>query len=122
MSIELKIKSKHLGKEAQIIRFEERKLKKQAKWLREHQKDDTVVMQDWFSLNDHRRTDVRYENRATFLARAYIKGKPYNTVESKRHNEWVFQCKITPRIVAMVNKYSNNRVDGSTILAWANLD
>jgi hypothetical protein len=37
MSIELKIKSKHLSVEAKIIRFEEHKLTKQIKWLKEHQ-------------------------------------------------------------------------------------
>ena len=37
MSIELKIKSKHLGEEARVIRHEEQKLKKQAAWLRDKQ-------------------------------------------------------------------------------------
>ena len=32
MSIELKIKSKHLGEEARVIRHEEQKLKKQSAW------------------------------------------------------------------------------------------
>jgi len=32
MSIELKIKSKHLSLEAKVIKFEEAKLKKQIRW------------------------------------------------------------------------------------------
>ena len=93
MSIELKIKSKHLSVEAKIIRFEEHKLTKQIKWLKEHQQ--TYETQFWkrHSLNQHRKVDVRNENRATFLARAFIAGKPYSSVEQKRnppHNGRIF--------------------------------
>ena len=37
MSVELKIKSKHLSEEARIIRFEERKFRKQVDWLKGRQ-------------------------------------------------------------------------------------
>lgn len=117
MSIELKIKSKHLGVEAQIIRFEERKLKQQLRWFIEDHRatganDEPKLHQfkpfNMFnSLNRHRRWDVRNENRATFLARAYIAGKSYKSVESRRkeENEYTFYSYIIPRIVAMVAKY-----------------
>ena len=75
-------------------------------------------------MNHHRRWDVRNENRATFLARAYLQGKFYSTVEQKRkpENEYKFQVYIVPRIVAMVNKYGpkNREVNSKMILAWAN--
>jgi len=117
MSIELKIKSKHLGVEAQIIRFEERKLKQQLRWFIEDHKatgaNDNPKLYEFKpfnmfnSLNRHRRWDVRNENRATFIARAYIAGKPYKAIEQHRklENEYTFYSYILPRVVAMVAKY-----------------
>lgn len=117
MSIELKIKSKHLGVEAQIIRFEERKLKKQVRWFIDDHKatgaNDEVKLHNftpfnqYTSLNRHRRWDVRNENRATFLARAYLAGKSYASIEQKRkpENEYNFYVYILPRVTAMVAKY-----------------
>lgn len=115
MSVELKIKSKHLSEEARIIRFEEHKLKKRVDYNKrkhkeaghndsyEHWKD--IDHNKWSSLNHHRRWDVRNENRATFLARAYIAGIPYNLVEQKRKDEMLFVYCILPRVFSMVVKY-----------------
>ena len=108
MSIELKIKSKHLSLEAQVIRFEEKKLKKQIEWCKNRQ-DDTDLRNTWQSLNTHRRWDVRNENRATYLARAFIQGRPYTDVEKKRNDLGVFNCYIVPRVVSMVIKYKLKR-------------
>lgn len=115
MSVELKIKSKHLSEEARIIRFEERKVFKQYEWAkRQHyatgSNDEYPYWKDqawntWHSLNQHRRWDVRNENRATFLARAYLTGKDYKTVEHKCNDLAVLRCWIFPRLCEMVNKY-----------------
>jgi len=120
MCIELKIKSKHLSLESKVIRFEERKLQKQIKWLYENdttrESDSYSVMSksDYWktvwklgSLTDHRKRVVGNENRATFLARAYIEGVPYNKVETKRKDEkhYEFNCKVLPRVLDMVKKY-----------------
>lgn len=122
MSVELKIKSKHLSAEAQIIRFEERKLKKQLRWFIEDHKSTGAndgpslhsfkPFQMLNSLSQHRRWDVRNENRATFLARAYIAGKPYASVEQLRkpENEFKFNTYVLPRVVAMVAKYGASRL------------
>lgn len=121
MSIELKVKSKHLGVEATIIRHEEHKLKKQIAWAKENGKSEETNLRDqWSSLNSHRRWDVRNENRATFLARAYIAGKPYKQVEQKREisKEDVFQNKILPRVLALVKKYDNANLALVHIQAW----
>lgn len=117
MSVELKVKSKHLSEEAHIIRFEEHKQLKQYEWAkRKHyasgSNDEYKYWNDnawktWHSLNQHRRWDVRNENRATFLARAYIAGKPYSTVEFKRNDEALFLNVIVPRVVSMVAKYGS---------------
>ena len=117
MSIELKIKSKHLSEEARIIRLEENKLLKRVQYRRrkhyeaghneEYKCYDDRDHRSYTSLNIHRRWDVHNESRATYLARAYIAGVPYNQVEHKRkpENEFAFQTYILPRVSAMVVKY-----------------
>jgi len=114
MSIELKIKSKHLSEEARIIRFEENKIKRHSRNVRSRQGQATAdeILQTFHSLNNHRRWDVRNENRATFLARAYIAGIPYNQVEQKRkeENEYTFQTRILPRVASMVSKYGDKKI------------
>jgi hypothetical protein len=120
MSVELKVKSKHLSEEARIIRFEERKQLKQFEWAkRKHYATGSndaypyyndKAWRNYYNLNGHRRWDVRNENRATFLARAYIAGKAYNTVEFKRKDDGMFQTLIVPRIVNMVAKYGDNKM------------
>lgn len=125
MSLELKIKSKHLTEEAKIIRFEENKLRRQVRYLHEAQRevDAYAAFYKWQSLNSHRRQDVRVENRATFLARAYLAGKDYSEVEQKRSPdmEYDFQSRVIPRIVAMINKYGSTAVDAPTLKKWATL-
>lgn len=124
MSVELKVKSKHLSVEAQIIRFEERKLKRQAEYLRKRQAVDKAfaATNKFISLNQHRRWDVRNENRATFLARAYLAGKAYREVEQKRkrENEYTFSWHVTNRAVTMINKYGKRTIDRQAFLDWAN--
>jgi hypothetical protein len=117
MSVELKVKSKHLSEEARIIKFEERKQLKQYQWAQDQWRAtgnndmfprwDDKAFNAYHSLNHHRKWDVRNENRATFLARAYIAGVPYETVEQKRKpdNERTFNLMVLPRVCAMVAKY-----------------
>lgn len=120
MSIELKVKSKHLSVEARIIRHEEVKLKRQIEWKKQNEQDQTVQRDQWSSLNEHRRWDVRNENRATFLARAYIAEKAYKKVEQKRkpEREYMFRTSILPRVLSLVKKYSNPNIDIKHITAW----
>jgi hypothetical protein len=108
MSVELKIKSKHLSEEARIIRFEERKLR-----------GKETPPPIWFSIRQHRKWDVRNENRATFLARAYLAGKPYASVEKKVKSEGKRDFYIIPRLVAMINKYSGKPpISNHAIKIW----
>ena len=124
MSLELKIKSKHLSEEARIIRFEERKLKRQIKWAKLRQLVCDPERSAWASINHHRRWNVRNENRATFLARAYIDGRSYKEIEQTRkpENEFKFKQFIIPRIISMVNKNSGKNVTELDILTWSKLD
>jgi hypothetical protein len=115
MSIKLKIKSKHLSEEARIIRFEERKLLKSIRYRRNKFKEaghnveyDNSMNNDYntyASISHHRKWDVRNEQRATFLARAYIEGIPYNKIEQKRKDEYKFKTHIIPRICSMILRY-----------------
>lgn len=110
MSIELKIKSKHLALEPAIIRREEKKLLKQARSGRCN--DTDAVYRKYESLHNHRKWNVRNEARATELARAFILGKPYKLVEQKRkpENETKFFVYILPRIFEMAAKYGSKRI------------
>jgi hypothetical protein len=121
MCIELKIKAKHLALEPSIIRNEERKLKKQIKYA---QGADYQLINKLDSLSHHRRWDVRNEARATQLARAYLDGKSYSSVEKKRRDESVFNYYIIPRIITMVKKYGTlvqRQVDRDAIQEWAKI-
>ena len=121
MSVELKIKSKHLALEPAIIRKEEKKILQR---IRSGYCNDTAeATRKYESLHIHRKWNVRNEARATELARAFIAGKPYLSVEQKRkeENEYKFLVYIVPRIVAMVNKYGKDSVDNDKIRAWSKL-
>ncbi len=118
MSIQLKIKSKHLSLEAGVIRFEERKLLEQLKWLRNKQQPTGSLEYTYYSISNHRKLDVRRENRATFLARAYIAGKPYKTVEQSVKDTAVLEYYIIPRVVAMVQRYHDRKTTAETIKEW----
>lgn len=120
MSIELKIKAKHLALEPAIIRKEEQKLKKQFRWFKQkHQITDVSLWTIYdkhpelyklhskrYSLENHRKTVVRNASRATHLARAYIAGMLYSRVEKKREDEMLFKHVILPEVFRMVAKYS----------------
>lgn len=121
MSIELKIKSKHLALEPAIIRKEENKLKKRIEHYKMyHQiscdgtfayyKEHPDLYQLWSkrgSLISHRTREVRNEARATYLARAFIKGIPYKVVEAKTVEMPVHS--VMQSLIRMVMKYGKIR-------------
>jgi hypothetical protein len=120
MSIELKIKSKHLALEPAIIRKEEQKLLKQIKNYKQYHQvtineffvsykehpDLTKLESKYSSLVSHRRTNVRDEARATYLARAYIKGMPYKIVENAKQK---LPVPVMESLIRMVMKYGTVR-------------
>lgn len=127
MSIELKIKDKHLAEEARIIKHEERKLLKRSRTLRAQEhfvSNDEPLKQKMADrrrkaeagfnhLRHHRIEVVRKECRATHLARAFLKGLPATSVEAKAHEDPQFV-----RIMTMVNKYGPGKYSVSEIMAW----
>ena len=122
MSVELKIKAKHLALEPQIIRIEEEKLKKR---MKNHRSDDKMssIELEWklHSLTNHRKINVRNEARATQLARGYLAGKPYSRYERNVKDKIILTLYIVPRILAMVTRYGKGeqrKATTETIVAW----
>ena len=123
MCIELKIKSKHLALEPKVIRHEEQKIKGQIKYSKG---SDKSLINKLDSLVTHRRWNVRNESRATELARAYLAGKQYSSIEQHRkpENEHTFLYMIIPRVVSMVSKYGKReqrKITRETIQEWSKL-
>lgn len=118
MSIELKIKAKHLALEPNIIRVEEKKLKKQIRYNKNKGGDTAELIKTLESLSLHRRWNVRNEARATYLARAYLTGKAYKSVEIKCNDYNFLQIFILPRIHAMVVKYGDRNTTKQQIWDW----
>jgi hypothetical protein len=120
MSIELKIKSKHLGLEAKVIKHEEAKLKSQIRWHAKAQSPNHKLEWKLNSITNHRKWDVRNENRSTFLARAFVAGVPYKTVEHKVKDYAKLKVYILPRVLSMVKKYHSYKLEMPDIEAWIN--
>jgi hypothetical protein len=124
MSIELKIKEKHLALEPGIIRAEELKLQEQINYLKSKGKEIGDLGYKLGRLSEHRKNEVRNEARATHLARIFLAGKPYKYAEQKRREdkEWIFQNLIIPRITAMAKKYGGRTymaIEDKAIKEWA---
>lgn len=113
--LELKIKNKHLAEEARIIKFEEKKLLKRVDYKRkkhvatgandpyEQYKDPN--WNQYCKIRNHRNWEVRFEQRATFLTRAFLKGIPYKAVERTVHDKSLFSIFVKPKIYRMAAKY-----------------
>lgn len=138
MSVQLKIKSKHLALEPNIIRKEERILLNRMKkspcfglnyWDHRHNFDSITKQKygnleyRYNSLFSHRVQDVRREARATFLARAFLKGKPYISVE-RNVRDLQLQKQILKRAAKIAEKYRNRvthqeKFTEEDLLNWA---
>ena len=90
-SIKLKVKALSLAEEARIIRRLEK------------------GCEDKYGFNpiyDHRIKNVRYEARATNLARAFLSGKAYKRAERSRKPEKEYNFNyIKKRLIKIVSNY-----------------
>lgn len=100
MSLELLIKSRTLAAEARIIRQNEVRLKRLSRKLNSSRASDKREL-----LYRHRIDVVRPEARATHLARAFIKGRPYHTVEKPKRP---LPERIADKVASMVSRYDPN--------------
>lgn len=120
MSYELKIKAKSLAAEARIIREEEIKLKRKARYARERQNTKAAnhYERQRIALYDHRIDIVRWECRATHLARAFMKGYAYQDIErNARIDPWT-KGKLIGRVQKLLNKYHNKALTAEDVTAW----
>lgn len=108
MSVQLKIKSKHLATEPAIIKHE----------IKRNGQNQSLAN----NLRQHLVDVVRPESRATHLARAFIAGRDYGEVERSRKidNEYAFWFTVIPRVLKMVNKYHDRTVARKDIENWIN--
>lgn len=118
MSIELKIKTKHLSAEAAIIRREENKLKKSLAWAKANEKaeEEAKLRGQIHSLHHHRTTTVRSHARSAHLAHSYMRGRTYRQIENDK-------TRTQPNwkaIARMIFKYSteDERVCKQQFAAW----
>jgi hypothetical protein len=109
----LKVKHKSLADEAKVIRKEENKLYRSTKWLRTRQEMEAAdeLRNARMELRDHRKAVVGFEARATYLALAYLKGKPMEYVEKNfkgRGNAFYYHwADLMNRVAQIVAKYEN---------------
>jgi len=120
MSIELKIKAKSLAVEAQIIRREELKLKRTANWYTEHQQaeEGAACARKRQDLYEHRIGIVRRESRATQLARSFIKGHAYCTIERNTRLDPYTRGKLIGRVHKLLMKYHDKTITADAVTEW----
>jgi hypothetical protein len=100
----LKIKIKYMANEAQIIRFEENKTKKEYRYLSAKQgREDEYqrALKEFWDMRHHRTFDLRRESRSTLVAYGFIRGKSYANVENAGIDNPPDWCKV----LGMVTKY-----------------
>jgi len=112
MSIELKIKAKSLAVEARYIRKEEVKQRNYGRYLLRSQQPAQVPYHKFHKLREHR-LEIRAMSRATGLARAFIKGTPYVTVEKPKRGG-----PDKPSILRMVKRYGDAEVKMQAVTDW----
>lgn len=84
--IYLKVKIKSLADEARIIRKEERKALKNAKYYLNKQGHEDACNEAYslyHGLNAHRCFNVRSESRAALIAYAFLRGQPFSVLNEK---------------------------------------
>jgi len=123
----LKVKIKSLAAEARIIRKEEHKAKAHYRYLKNkqgHEDQYNRAQSTWYGLQQHRKIDVRQEARASLLAYAFIRNKPFVFAEPNTDrfaNDGSFKYELaclTGRIAKMATKYGDKKVESEDIKKW----
>lgn len=116
MSIKLKIKANTLAAEARIIRKNEKRLRKFNQLHMAQKRNYHWADSARESLYRHRIDVVRPEARATHLARAYLKGSAYRSVEQSTRQP--VADALIDKINAMVRKYGPGDCGPEDIQKW----
>jgi len=120
----LKIKIKYMAYEAQIIRFEEHKTKKEYRWLSDKQGREAEyqrVLQEFWDMRKHRTVDLRDESRSTLVAYGFIRGKSYANVE----NAGLDNPPSWGKVLGMITKYGTikDRLEATkAVKKWTGYD
>ena len=102
--IYLKVKLKSLAEEAKIIRKEESKAY-----------GDLL-----YSLKAHRKHEVRFEARATQIAYAFLRGKPYRQVEPHTpYTSGYYSTQLWARVKKMIEKYGDSHSKPINFVEWS---
>lgn len=80
--VELKIKRMTLTAESRLIRAEEQRWLRRGRQAKNYNYDPEPAYGQYNRLRSHRALVVREYARVLHLAHAYLKGRPYNQVES----------------------------------------
>jgi hypothetical protein len=119
----LRVRNKELAQEARFIRHEEKRIKSRQKIMfsryytaggeYSHDADldfDSKSAEFW-ELRKHRTWDVRNHARAGLLAYAFLRGKPYRSVERKTYDsEWKLE-RIKKEVKRLVAKFGKENFD-----------
>jgi hypothetical protein len=97
----LRVRVKELGKEATFIRHEENKIKGKQKIT------DDPLSQEFWKLRSHRTNEVRNAARAAQLAYAFLRGKPYRSVERKSLTPDYLMFRIKDEVKRLVAKFGS---------------
>ena len=115
MSVELKIKAKSLAIEARYIRKEELKQRNYGRFMLRTQKPGSEApYRTYEGLRAHR-MELRSFSRSTGLARAFLKGTPYATVEKPVRPEKKLDM---PGILSMVKRFGAPDTKMEDIEKW----
>ncbi len=114
----LKIKLKSLADESRIIKREERKALTHGRWGRSHEEPN--IMNEGYrtyqSLYRHRKDGVGSESRATLIAYAFIRNRPFP--EPTKPEYWRYIA--IARAMNIANRYVPERKP--EFEGWAKLD
>ena len=115
----MKVKIKSLAAEARIIRHDERKALAHGRAAAKLQLSSESYdgYHTYSSLREHRISVVRTEARASVLAYAFIRGRPYRSVEPSCHEQprWPLVQSIIQRFSTML---SGTKVLHPDLVAW----
>lgn len=107
----LNVKQKSLAVESRIIKHDGKKYQRQG---------NTYIA---YELFEHLTTVVKPEARATQLAIAFMKGKPYSSVEQKRkpEKEAYFTYYTLSALLRILKKYHNKDITLNEVREWCKL-
>jgi len=106
----LKVKVLSLTAEAQIIKAQERKFKRKAAKTNANNTNCRDIL---FGLANHRKYDVRQEQRSSLLAYAFLRGRTFEQIEGKAKSKPDLK-----RVANLVSKYGGPKDATKDVTEW----